>query len=131
MRWQGRDPGGKLKKLARAWAGGRNASKEESQWETECSAFGIDPDALNWKTERETENAQIWPDMRESVALFFNLATQWRWSSAGMAGAWRVGLDYPAVEVTARLSGLDMTPAVFSDIRILEQEALRVWNRKR
>ena len=68
--------------------------------------------------------------MKEPVALFFSLATQWRWVGAGMAGAFRAGLEYSAIESTARLSGLDMTPALFDDIRTLEREALTVWSRK-
>ena len=131
MRRQNRGSRGKLKKLARSWAGGRSSTKEESQWEAECAAFGIETDALDWSDGRDHANAQIWPDMIESVALFFNSSTQGRWASAGMAGAWRVGLDYVSLEATARLSGLSMTPAIFNDIRTLEQEALAVWNRKR
>jgi hypothetical protein len=48
-----------------------------------------------------------------------------------MNGAFRIGLDYTALEATARLSGLEVTPQIFEDIRTLEQEALSVWNRKR
>ena len=68
--------------------------------------------------------------MQDAVGLFFALATQWRWIGAGMGGAWRTGLDYQAVEATARNSGLKMTPAIFDDIRTLELEALSVFNRK-
>lgn len=68
--------------------------------------------------------------MADAVALFFAMATQWRWVGAGMGGAFRTGLDYGALEQTARAAGLEMTPAVFDDIRTLEREALAEWSRK-
>jgi hypothetical protein len=86
---------------------------------------------MRWKEDRPSGDAIIWPDMVDSVALFFALSTQWTWVSAGMAGTWRIGINYAAIEPTARLSGLSVTPTVFDDIRTLEQEALAVWNRKR
>lgn len=131
MRRQGRDTQGKLKALAQQWASGRSKSSDDSDFAKECRAFGIDPAALDWKEVRPADKIRIWPDMVDSVALFFALATQWIWASGGMAGAWRVGINYQAIEPTAQLSGLSVTPTVFEDIRTLEQEALSVWNRKR
>ena len=131
MRRQNRDAQGKLRKLARRWAGGRSSSSEKSELELDCERFGIDPAALPSSDTVETGNVVLWPDMVDSVALFFAMSTQWVWSSAGMAGTFRVGLNYSALEPAARLSGLTVTPVVFDDIRILEQEALSVWNRKR
>lgn len=68
--------------------------------------------------------------MKDAVALFFAMSTQWRWASAGMAGTFRTGLDYGALSGTADLSGLTMTTQLFNDIRTLELAALDVWNRK-
>lgn len=73
----------------------------------------------------------MWPDMRDVVGLFMALQTQWRWISAGMGGAFRSGIDYPAIAPTASALGLTMTPGLFNDLRLLEAEALRVWNGKR
>lgn len=69
--------------------------------------------------------------MRDGVALFFALSTQWHWVGAGMAGAFRTGLRYEAIDATAKGNALEMTPTVFGDIRTLEREALSVWSRKR
>ena len=41
------------------------------------------------------------------------------------------GLDYQAIEPTARLLGVELTPAVFLCLRTLEAEALRVFAEKR
>lgn len=68
--------------------------------------------------------------MKEAVALFFAMGTQWRWTSAGMGGAIRTGIDYTALHSTAALTDLTMTPRLFDDIRTLELAALDAWNRK-
>lgn len=131
MRGPRGDTQGKLERLAREWASGRSVSKETDEFDDECRKFGIDPEALKWSDDRPTNDVPIWPDMREAVALFFALSTQWRWTGAGMAGAFRTGLDYAVLEPTARAAGLVMTPGLFDDIRTLEREALTVWSRKR
>lgn len=68
-----------------------------------------------------------WP----AVTLFQTLTTQWRWSTRGAAGmggallrAIRVGLDYGAIESTARLAGLQVTPIIFDQLRTMETAAL-------
>jgi hypothetical protein len=62
--------------------------------------------------------------MRDAVHLFFAMATQWRWTGAGMGGLVRTGLDYGALNSVAANLGLTMTPALFSDIRTLELAVL-------
>jgi hypothetical protein len=131
MRGQGGYPKGKLEKLARAWASGRKVSQETDAFDEDCRRFGIDPEKLRWGPDAPSDRAVIWPDMADSVALFFAMSTQWRWTGAGMAGAFRTGFDYGALEATARSAGLSMTPTLFDDIRTLEREALSVWSRKR
>tara|TARA_R110002072_G_scaffold302699_2_gene487450 strand:+ start:13608 stop:13745 length:138 start_codon:yes stop_codon:yes gene_type:complete len=42
--------------------------------------------------------------------------------------ALRTGLNYPAVEVTARALGIELSEDVFLRLQILEQEALRIFN---
>ncbi len=72
--------------------------------------------------------AVIWPDMKDSVAVFFAMATQWRWVGVGMGGAFRTGLDYPALSIVAAGLDVKLTPLVFSDIRTMEREALSYWS---
>lgn len=124
-------PPGKLEKLARRWASGRKLSSETDDFDDDCRRFGIDPAALRWSDDAASDKVTIWPDMADAVALFFSMSTQWRWTGAGMAGAFRTGLDYTALGATALAAGLEMTPRLFDDIRTLEREALTVWSRKR
>ena len=46
-----------------------------------------------------------------------------------MAGV-RLGLDYPAIPVTATMRGLTMTPELFDDMAVMERAALAAWASK-
>lgn len=49
----------------------------------------------------------------------------------GMAGTMRDGINRAGLEASARLLRIDLTPAVFADIRTMEAEAMRYWSSKR
>ncbi len=70
----------------------------------------------------------IWPDMVAPVCVFLAMDTQWRTGPYGI----RTGLDYTAIDSVIRHLNLSaFTPEDFRDIRLMEQEALRVWRSKR
>jgi hypothetical protein len=69
--------------------------------------------------------------MADAVGLFFAMSTQWQWVGAGLAGAFRSGLRYEVVETVARSLDVKLVPAIFTDLRLLEQSALETWSRKR
>ena len=62
-------------------------------------------------------------DEGPAIGLFCALDTQWH--TAGLAGV-RTGLNYAAIEPTARLLGIAVTPRTFLDLKIMEHEALKV-----
>ena len=65
-----------------------------------------------------------------SLFFFLAMATQWRCQSLNtMARATivRTGLDYPALEPTARMIGLDLAADDFTRVRLMEGEALTAW----
>jgi hypothetical protein len=65
------------------------------------------------------------------VSIFVSMQTQWRWVGAGMAGAFRSGLDYSVLPVVAPIAGVEvLTPEILSDLRILEAAAVEQWSRK-
>lgn len=66
-------------------------------------------------------------DEGRAAVLFLALGTQWK--VAGMTGV-ALGLDYAAIEPTARMLGMDMTPQIFVDLREMEREALQVMTAK-
>jgi hypothetical protein len=63
-------------------------------------------------------------DEGRAAALFVALETQWR--TAGMAAV-MTGIDYSAIEPTARLIGVPLDGQVFFDLRTMEAEALKVF----
>jgi hypothetical protein len=68
---------------------------------------------------------EIEPENRDTVRLFFALSTQWRFMAAGLGAAMRAGLDYAAIEPTARLMGLEEAlKALFPGLQLMEAEAL-------
>jgi len=71
----------------------------------------------------------VWPDMVEPLALFYD--APWNWVSLGLAGAIRTHINRTELETSARLLDVKMTPDVFADIRVMEEQALLVWSRKR
>lgn len=76
------------------------------------------------------DRIEIWPDMVPAVSLFFSMETQWRWAGAGMAGAFRTGLDYSALPVIAGSIDVTPTPRILADLRSLERGAIEEWARK-
>lgn len=75
-------------------------------------------------------DVEIWPDMQPSVAIFFAMRTQWRWCGAGLAGAFRTGLDLSALPAIAGIVGKEVTAEVLNDLSVMEAAALKEWNRK-
>lgn len=66
--------------------------------------------------------------MAEAVALFFD--APWTWVSVGMAGVMRTNIDRVQLEASARLLGIEDPRAHFSDIRAMEDEAIKAWSRR-
>ncbi|WP_343221989.1 DUF1799 domain-containing protein [Marivibrio halodurans] len=75
----------------------------------------------------DDDAVEIWPEHEAVVRLFLALSTQWR--VGGMAGA-PLGIDYASIETTGRLLGIEVTPAVFEDLRVMEAEARDVLLRR-
>ncbi|WP_256577697.1 MULTISPECIES: DUF1799 domain-containing protein [unclassified Pseudomonas] len=67
------------------------------------------------------DEVEIWPDVWPAFCVLDAMSTQWR---VGMGGA--VGLDYAALPVVFKLHQVRKKdrPSVFSDLRVMEAEAL-------
>lgn len=70
----------------------------------------------------------MWEDNAPALRLFLAASSQWR-----MAGhpPRPVAMDYAGVEAAARLAGIDVTPPLFADLRIMEAAALRAMAERR
>ncbi len=72
-------------------------------------------------TAAQPGEVELAPDEVPAVALFLALGTQWRrHPMTGML----LGLDYAAVPPTAAMTGTEMTPALFADLRLMEDAAI-------
>lgn len=62
------------------------------------------------------------------------MSTQWRYVSAGMAGAFQTGLDYsavPAVFGVMGIEGQEHRKQVFYDLQVMEEAALKHFAEER
>ena len=89
----------------------------------------IAPQAIP-QTAAEPEGFEVYPVNWPSVRTFLACETQWQ-VVAGMAGGQWLGLDYAGVDVVLRRSGLKDADAVFADIQIMEDAALKVFAESR
>lgn len=72
----------------------------------------------------------IHPENGAAVRLLLALQTQWKvvvLSTMERSELRRTGLDYAAIEPTARMSGLEISDDVFLRLRVLESTALNAW----
>lgn len=81
----------------------------------DASAFAVEPD--NW----------------DNWLIFLAVSTQWVWVSSGMTDAARAALNYPGVESGLRMMRIKRKrwPAVFADLRVIEQAVLVADNEMR
>ncbi|MDM9594743.1 DUF1799 domain-containing protein [Pseudomonas guariconensis] len=77
--------------------------------------FGLKPEDCQ-------QTVELWECNVQSFAVFEAMGTQWR---TGMSGA--TGLDYQTLPVVMGLLDVeqDQHQAIFADIRVMEQAALR------
>jgi len=67
--------------------------------------------------------------MQIPFALFCD--APWDSLALGMGGSMRTNINRVQLEASARLLGVTMTPDIFADVRVLEDEAITFWARKR
>jgi hypothetical protein len=90
----------------------------------------VPPELLAQLEQPQDDRIEVWPDMVPAVSLFFSMETQWRWTGAGMAGAFRTGLDYSVLPVLAGALDVPLLPQTLADLRSLERGAIEEWSRK-
>lgn len=79
------------------------------------------------KRKDETDEIQLLPEEAETAQLFLALGTQWR--RHAMTGIC-LGLDYGVIPPTAQMLAIELNPARFLDLRMMEQAALDQIARK-
>lgn len=71
--------------------------------------------------EAQGDAVELWPDNLYAANVFIAMSTQWR---TGMSGA--TGLDYNAMPMVMKMGRIPAKewPAVFEDVRVMEDAAL-------
>lgn len=69
----------------------------------------------------------LWPEHLAALEAFLVVQDQWR-VIAGFGGAYWAGLDYSACEAGLRLSGLEVPPSVWDQVRLIEDGAKQELN---
>lgn len=115
-----RQPGGKLRRLARRWASGRGARRRSEDPATRNARLPA------WMEKRDDdEEIQLFAAEAETASLFIALGTQWRLSMIGL----RTGLDYNVIRATAELMGVAIDAARFHDLQLMEAAAIGAFAR--
>nr|RDS96960.1 hypothetical protein DWF04_03920 [Cereibacter sphaeroides f. sp. denitrificans] len=71
----------------------------------------------------------VWPENVAAVQAFLFVATQWRWVGGGMGGLMAIGLDYAGARAGLDLAGVEVTPALWHELTLIEAGALAALNR--
>jgi hypothetical protein len=75
------------------------------------------------KLPRQETNFRVWPENWPALELFLAVSTQWRVGSGGP-----IGLDYNAVDAVMGWLSIEADrAALFRDLRVMEQEALKAF----
>lgn len=56
----------------------------------------------------------------EALRAFLCVASQWRFAAPGDGTLRRTGLDYQGARAGLELAGVEMTPALWADVQIIE-----------
>lgn len=74
-----------------------------------------------------SDSGAVWRRNAPAVAAFLSITTQWR-VSAGMKGLFYLGLDYDGARAGLELAGMEVTPALWADVRLMERAARDALN---
>lgn len=93
----------------------------------ELKAFGArEEEIAAWRARAEEQDRRaaivVWDDCWETAQIFAALQTQWH--RAGLNGL-RTGLDYAAIEPTARMMEIELGRRRFDELRLMEATALK------
>lgn len=116
-------PSGKLRWAGRAWAEGTlNEDDGPDELAQDAEFFGLDIAGLT------PDPAGVWPDHIPAVLAFLAVQTQWRWVSVGPGMLLATGLDYSAATAALTHEGLEITSALWGDLRVIEAGAREALN---
>lgn len=72
----------------------------------------------------------VWFENAPAVRAFLSIDTQWRFAAVGIGGMVAIGLDYQGARAGLELAGIEVTPELWADLRVIEAAAGEAMNRK-
>jgi len=76
---------------------------------------------------RTTPDA-VWRCNVPAVLAFLSAATQWNCVGFGEGGMQVIGLNYDCARTAMDLAGIEVTPAIWADVRAIERGAIGEMN---
>ncbi|TSD86023.1 hypothetical protein FFK22_024705 [Mycobacterium sp. KBS0706] len=75
---------------------------------------------------------RIWPDNVPAICAWPSVCTQWRTEGVpgglGPGSLIYIGLDYGAAIASTKAAGIDLTPELWADLRVMEAAARKALN---
>lgn len=93
-----------------------------------CDArfWGIDP-ALIADAPAETG---VWPQNSHAMRAFLAVCSQWRMVALASGAVLYAGLDYSGAQAGLALAGIEASPELWAEVRVIEAGALGQLNRR-
>lgn len=91
--------------------------------DAEAWGIAIPPDMMG-----DTAREGVWPENVPAMEAYCAVATQWRVIALADGRKEAIGLDYPAVKVGLEMAGITVTPALWSDLQMIEIGARAAMN---
>ena len=103
----------------------RSADTPREDAQSDADAWGIElPEGM---LDRD-ESAGVWPENIPALEAYCAISTQWRVIALADGREKAIGLDYPAVKVGLEMAGIEVTPALWSDLQMIEIGARAAMN---
>jgi hypothetical protein len=72
-------------------------------------------------TAEASDKFGVWAENWPALLAFLAVDTQWRAVPMGMGGMYWMGLDYTAATAGLAAAGIKVTPALWSDLKVMER----------
>jgi len=105
--------------------GALRPARDHDELRTEARLLGLDPDEL-----APARQDGVWPVNCAAVDAFLAVASQRRMVGAGLGGVVMIGLDYAGAEAGLRLAGIEVTPELWAQVRVIEAAARDAMNER-
>jgi len=87
-----------------------------AELEADAKCFGLILEGFD----EDDDTEGLWPEHEDAAIAFQRVQTQWRLACLADGSVRYVGLDYPGVGKALEFAGIEMTPALFAQLQVIE-----------